>query len=122
MLILHVYMAEYMVHGEAVAGFRGTTTKEQGMKILKMYVQSLGPLSKLRENGLGRFFAHLAWPLAHNRSVLRNPSSAREKTTYLRQRIEQLIMGDDYHSTLLETREPGNSQWLEECLADHMSG
>jgi len=121
MLTLRIYMADYILHGELVADFRSTMTKEQGMAILKMYARTLGPLSKLREKGLSRFFADLAYPFAHTRFGLRNPTSVLERSTELRQRIERLVMGDDYDGTLLETKELGNSQWLEESLRDYMS-
>jgi hypothetical protein len=93
------------------------------MTIIKMYARTLGPLAKLRENRLGQFFVHLAWPFAHTRFGLRNPILARKQSAYLEQRIERLVMGDDYDSTVVHTKEPGNSnsQWLEEAYADPMS-
>ncbi|CZR60241.1 uncharacterized protein PAC_10137 [Phialocephala subalpina] len=123
MLTLRVYMADYILHGEPVADFRKTLTKEQGMTIVKMYARTLRPLSKLRENGLGQFFARLAWPFAHTRFGLRNPTLAREQSAYLRRLIERLVMGDDYDSTVVQTKESGNndSQWLQEAYADPMS-
>jgi hypothetical protein len=123
MLTLRVYMADYILHGEHVADFRKTLTKEQGMTIIKMYARTLGPLSKLRENRLGQFFVHLAWPFAHTRFRRRNPTSAREQSAYLEQRIERLFMGDNYDRTVVQTKESGNSnsQWLQEAYADPMS-
>lgn len=120
-LTLRVYMADDIFCGEPVADFRRTITKEQGITILKMYARTLAPLSKLREKGLSQFFAHLAWPFAHTRRSRRNPTFEMEQTAYMRQRMERLVMGDDYDRTLLQTREPGNSQWLEACLADCMA-
>ena len=123
MLTLRVYMADYILHGEHIADFRKTLTKEQGMVIIKMYARTLGPLSKLRENRLGLFFVHLAWPFAHTRFGLRNPTSARKQSAYLKQRIERLVMGDNYDRTVAQTKESGNSksQWLQEAYADPMS-
>ncbi|KAE9379509.1 hypothetical protein N431DRAFT_478510 [Stipitochalara longipes BDJ] len=123
MLTLRVYMADYILHGEPVADFRKTLTKAQGITIIKMYARTLGPLSKLRENGLGRFFARLAWPFAHTRFALSNPTSTREQSAYLQQQIEKLVMGHDYDSTVVQEKEPGNdnSQWLQEAYADPMS-
>lgn len=116
-------MADCILHGEHVADFRKTLTKEQGMAIIKMYARTLGPLSKLRENRLGRFFVRLAWPFAHTQFGLGNPTSAREQSAYLQQRIERLVMGDDYDSTVVQTKDSGNnnSQWLQEAYADPMS-
>ncbi|KAI9738890.1 MAG: hypothetical protein M1818_005203 [Claussenomyces sp. TS43310] len=120
-LTLRVYMADYILHGERVVDFRRNITKQQGMTVLKMYIRTLWPLSKLRESGLRRFFVDVVGPFAHTRSARRNPASALEETMFLKQRIERLVMGDDYNSTLLCMKGLQPSQWRIESMADHMS-
>ena len=118
-LTIRIYMADYLPRGgESIASFRANMTKEQFMTIFKMYVRTLGPLSKLR--GLRRFFVHLAWPSRWTRAGRQrwrhDPESVRQQISILEQRTERLVMGDSYDSSLLEKERLGNSQWLEEAL------
>jgi hypothetical protein len=123
MLTLHIFTADYIHHSLPVAEYREKMTKEQGMAIIKMYARTLGPLSKLRENGLSQVFVNLAWPFEHTRSRRWNPTKAREQNAYMHKRIERLVMGDEYDSSVVRRRGPGNhkSQWLQQPYADPMS-
>lgn len=88
-----------------------------------MYVRVLAPLSKLRKAGLEAFFPTLASPW--NNTVSTCPwtgAKVREiqriKSQILRftRRMEQVIMGDEYDSSLLQHRAHGQSQWLKERM------
>lgn len=118
MLTLRVYMADHLPNGQGVTPFRNKMTKEQGIKVLKMYARSLVPLSKLR--GLNRFFAHLAWPFAWTQQGRRrrqeNPESVQQEIVKMEQRFERIVMGNYYNSMSLGKKEQTNSQWLEELL------
>ena len=119
MLTVRVYMAEYLPRDGETTTFRAKMTKEQVMTIIKMYARTLGPLSKLR--GLRRFFVHLAWPFTWTRAGRQrrrhDPESVQEQIRISEQRIERLVMGDGYDSSLLQKEMLGNSQWLEVVFA-----
>ena len=121
-LTLRVYMADHVPSGPGVTPFRNNITKQQGMVVLAMYVRTLGPLSKL--NRMKRFFVHLAWPFAWTRSARRARTENREfmkqQAATMEQRVERLVMGNDYNSMLLEKDKQGHSQWLEASLVTFM--
>ncbi len=119
-LTVRVYMADHLPNGDGVTPFRANITKSQCMTILKMYCRALGPFSRLRRNGLKRFFAHLAWPFTWTRLGRQrrqdDPESEKRQIRSMEQRYERMVMCNGYDSIELGKGEQVNSQWLETCL------
>jgi len=114
-LTLRVYMADHDPCGYDVTSFRKNMTKQQALTILSMWVRTFSPLSKLNE--MKCFFVHLAWPFAWTRwgqrARVERGEWVLDHMRYGDQRIERLVMGDGYDSTLLKKSEVPISQWLE---------
>lgn len=89
-------------------------TGEQQRTIHRIWVRTFKPLPKL--NGMSRFFVHVALPYAWTRTGLRDrterPNWYYEQNRQWDQRVERLVMGDDYDSTLLKENEARDWQWL----------
>jgi hypothetical protein len=119
-LTLRVYMADHAAHGNNVTLFRRRITKEQQRTILSMWVRTFRPLSKL--NGMNRFFAHITLPYSSTprgrRDRNERPDWYFEENRQWDQRVERLVMGDDYDSTLLKENEVRDSQWLVDAQTD----
>ena len=61
-LTICIYFAEWQPHRDPYARnkYRDNMTNEQSRDVCMSYLYAVGPLRQL--NGLGRFFAHFAWP------------------------------------------------------------
>lgn len=120
-LSLSIVMAEVPESRGLDDQCRGNMTKKRALRIYQMYLRTLKPLSRLKENGLQAFFVTLASPytfmqeprsLHHwdaHRSFLEQMA---QKTKLLGQRIERTVMGDEYDSRLLQHKAHGMSGWL----------
>jgi hypothetical protein len=93
--------------------------KKKGIRILQMYNRVIRPLAEL--NGLGRFFAHFAWPFAHTDSARRRreaePGLVEREVNEINRRFERIVMGESYDGSS-SLPEPGISQWLERSIDD----
>jgi hypothetical protein len=121
LLTLRVFMADNIQYLGFKSDFRTSLTQDDGFTILEMYFRTLGCLSKLREKGLNRFLANLAWPWAHKSSVLRNPSRLLEQSTNLGKRLETYVIGDGYDvmaAMALQPWELRSSTWHENTMIE----
>jgi hypothetical protein len=119
-LTLRVYMADHAAHGNNVTPFNFRITKEQQIRILAMWIRTLRPLSKL--NRMNRFFVDVALPYAwtprDRRDRNERPDWYFEHKREWDQRVERLVMGDSYDSTLLKEKGVRDSQWLVGAQSD----
>lgn len=101
---------------------REDMTKPQAREILQAYTRILAPLAGLGEDGLKRFYAHLALPEKWTSWVMNNRSAGgnlwqhvHKKERKLNERAEALVMGGRYgeqpEDEFYWNREPVNSVW-----------
>lgn len=101
---------------------REDMTKPQAREILQAYTRILAPLAGLGEDGLKRFYAHLALPEKWTSWVMDNRSAGgnfwqhvHRKERKLKERAEALVMGGRYgeqpEDEFYWYREPVNSVW-----------
>ncbi|KAJ8068133.1 hypothetical protein OCU04_003704 [Sclerotinia nivalis] len=101
--------------------FRAMMSAEQAHAIIQVYFRIIQPLSKLRQNGLQAFFLTLASPLAnstgmctrHGQELLHCKGFEKSIIRKAKQ-AEQMVMGEDYDSAMVQDRAHGESQWLRE--------
>lgn len=107
-LSIAIYMSD--VHEGTAVPFRSGLNREQKLTILKMYWRTLRPLARLA--GLRDLLIHLTWPVDRQRWPVSDKEwefRARE-TWKIEQKLEQLVMGDDYDS-ILRGKHKRCSQW-----------
>lgn len=123
LLILRVCMADYRPDGTpgSLIRFRYNATSETKSQVIRMYIHTLRSLSQLK--GLKRFFTIVAWPTrwtAKGQAIcpvhIDSPRRAtlENSTSNLEDRLERMVIGDDYDSTLLGKYKHKLSGWLDE--------
>jgi hypothetical protein len=95
---------------------RENITKEEARKIMNMYARVMFSLAKLKARGLEAFFLTVADPYEwkHFEPPLTPDRIERRSDNFQRfvQDLEQIVMGKDYDSSLLQERSHGPSGWL----------
>jgi hypothetical protein len=103
---------------------RENMTKEEGNEILKGYARILGPLARLGDIDLGRFYAQFAWPWRWTPRVCRRIESddglewLKSKERQLKERAEAFVMGARYERLYPGREEPPDSLWQRRFARD----
>ncbi|TVY59259.1 hypothetical protein LCER1_G000480 [Lachnellula cervina] len=126
-LSLSIVMADGPYDRSHEKQFRFPITKDQARTVFRMYLRTLSPLSKLRDNGLQFFFAALTSPYSWDALFLLyddldNPVSqtrsraVEKQISGLTRRVERDVMGQDYDSSRFQGKAHGKSQWWQQQL------
>ncbi|KAH8899742.1 hypothetical protein GQ53DRAFT_602156, partial [Thozetella sp. PMI_491] len=96
---------------------RKRMSDEQGSKILAGYMRILGPLSRLGDRGLARFYGDFAWPWRWTEETFQRMVRDRDwryvesEERKLKERAEKLVMRERYNRLYLDSREPPEGLW-----------